>query len=496
MVGRIIGPYRVISPIGKGGMGEVFLAEDTRLGRKVALKLLSEELTSQAERVLRFQQEARAASALNHPNILTIHEIGQTGEAHFMATEFVEGVTLRDHMKRGVMSVQEVVDIGTQIATALVAAHAAGIVHRDIKPENVMIRHDGLIKVLDFGIAKLLQPQLAMSDPEATTRVGLKTRPGALMGTVSYMSPEQARAMEVDERSDIWSLGVMLYEMIGRRRPFEGPTMSHIIVSILESEPASLATLSPDVSLDIQQVVTRCLEKDRDKRYQTMRDVAAELQTIKSNLYFEARLRSGAPSVGSPSVPTLVVEGTPSHSTAQSLSRRRKTRSAIDSLAVLPLVNASLDPNMEYLSDGITENIINNLAQVPKLRVVPRNTVFRYKGSEIDPQEIGKALHTRAVLTGRVRQLGDRLIVGVELVDVVSESQLWGEQFNLEFTDIFKIQEEIATEIIEKLRLKLTDTDKKRLAKRHTRKTESYRAGFEGSLLLEQANGRRTEKRN
>ena len=483
LIGTLIDHYRVVSLIGKGGMGEVYLAHDTRLGRQVALKLLSGELTSQTERVRRFQQEARAASALNHPNILTIHEIGQTDAGHFIATELVEGMTLREHMMRARMRFQEVLDVGTQVASALVAAHAGGIVHRDIKPENVMIRRDGLVKVLDFGIAKLVEHD-APRDPEAVTRMMMSTSPGAMIGTVAYMSPEQARGLTVDARADIWSLGVMLYEMLTCRRPFEGPTMSHIIVSILEHEPVALTSLSPDIPVEIQRIVSRSLVKEQDERYQTINDMLADLQTVKENVYFEARLRAGAATVFSESGPSpeiaLEKPQRPSDSTGRFTPRKQRTRSGIDSVAVLPLVNASADPNMEYLSDGITENIINNLTQVPKMRVVPRNTVFRFKGRESDPKQIGQALNARVVLTGRVRQLGDRLIVGVELVDVVTESQLWGEQFNREFTDIFKIQEEIAGEIIEKLRLKLTDTEKKRLAKRHTRKTESYQSYLKG----------------
>ena len=274
----------------------------------------------------------------------------------------------------------------------------------------------------------------------------------------------------------------MLYEMLTCRRPFEGPTISHIIVSILEHEPAPLVKLSPDVPGEIERIVSRCLRKDKDERYQTMNDVLVELQTAKENLHFEARLRAGTATVVSESArsPVMKPQGSLSDSSGRFASKRRTTRSSIDSLAVLPLMNASADSNMEYLSDGITENIINNLTQLPKLRVVPRNTVFRYKGTEIDPQEIGQAFNVRVVLTGRVRQFGDKLIVGVELVDVASDSQLWGEQFNREVTDIFKIQEEIASEIIEKLRLKLTDTEKKRLAKRHTRKTESYQLYLKG----------------
>ena len=474
ITGSLIDHYRIVSLIGKGGMGEVYLAQDMQLGRQVALKLLSGDLTVQTERVRRFQQEARAASALNHPNILTIYQIGQTETAYFIATEFVEGETLRERLTRARMELQEAVDVAAQVASALGGAHAAGIVHRDIKPENVMIRRDGIVKILDFGIAKLIE-QDVQTDSEALTKMMMSTSPGVMIGTVAYMSPEQARGSTVDARSDIWSLGVMLYEMLAHHRPFEGPTMSHVIVSILEHEPAPLG---PDVPVDVQQIVSRALHKESKRRYPMINDMLAALQTTKENLHFAARVRAGAATIisesGSPELPLT------KESTARFASRKQRTRASIDSLAVLPLVNASADPNMEYLSDGITENIINNLAQVPKLRVVPRNTVFRYKGKEIDPHEIGQTLNARVVLTGRVRQHGDRLIVGVELVDVLSESQLWGEQFNREFTDIFKIQEEIASEIIEKLRLQLTDTEKKRLAKRHTRKTESYQLYLKG----------------
>jgi len=475
ITGNLIDHYRIGSLIGKGGMGEVYLAQDIQLGRQVALKLLSGDLTVQTERVRRFQQEARAASALNHPNILTIYQIGQTETAYFIATEFVEGETLRERLTRAPMELQGAVDVATQVASALGAAHAAGIVHRDVKPENVMIRRDGIVKVLDFGIAKLIEQEL-QTDSEALTKMKMSTNPGVMIGTVAYMSPEQARGYAVDARSDIWSLGVVLYEMLVQRRPFEGPTMSHIIVSLLEHEPAPLAT---DVPVDVQRIVSRALRKVQNDRYPTINDMLTELQTAKENLHFAARVRAGAATVISESGPSPELPLT-KESTGRFTSKKQRTRSSIDSLAVLPLVNASSDPNMEYLSDGITENIINNLAQLPKLRVVPRNTVFRYKGREIDPHEIGQALNARVVLTGRVRQHGDRLIVGVELVDVSSQSQLWGEQFNREFTDIFKIQEEIASEIIEKLRLRLTDTERKRLAKRHTRKTESYQLYLKG----------------
>jgi serine/threonine protein kinase/Flp pilus assembly protein TadD len=483
ITGRQIGHYRVISMLGKGGMGEVYLAHDTRLGRQIALKLLPEELTLEPERVRRFQREARAASALNHPNILTIYEIGQSNAVHFIATEFIDGVTLRQHMTGARMGLQEVLDVSAQVASALVASHNAGIVHRDIKPDNIMIRQDGIVKVLDFGIAKLLERNASFNDPDAPTRVMTSTSPGVVIGTASYMSPEQARGLAVDDRADIWSLGVTVYEMLSGRLPFEGPTISHVIVSILEHEPALLTDTPPA----LQRIVARSLSKERKERYQTISEMLAELQALKQDLYFDAQLKAraatAAPSEKDKSIGITIrnPHGASSRASGSSTSsRRQRTRAGIDSLAVLPLLNDSADPNMEYLSDGITENIINNLSQLPKLRVVPRNTVFRYKGKQIDPQKIGQALNTRAIVTGRVRQIGDRLIVGVELVDVVNESQLWGEQFNLELTDIFKVQEEIAREIIEKLRLKLTETEKKRLAKRHTRNTESYQLYLKG----------------
>jgi eukaryotic-like serine/threonine-protein kinase len=477
MIGAVIDHYRVVSLIGRGGMGEVYLAQDIRLGRQVALKLLSGELTQQTERVRRFQQEARAASALNHPNILTIHEIGQTDEGQFIATEFVEGITLREHMTQTRLGVQEVLEVVTQIASGLVVAHAAGIVHRDIKPDNVMIRSDGLIKVLDFGIAKLIE-QDASTNPEAATKI-MSTTPGVMIGTVSYMSPEQARGLSVDARTDIWSLGVLVYELLARRWPFEGPSTSHIIVSILEHEPMPLVQVSPNVPIEIQSVLSRSLEKNTDDRYQTMSEMLADLQTVKEKVLFEGRSRASAATFISTTASSQVLPAQKSPS-GPLISKRQRTRSVIDSVAVLPLLNTSADANMEYLSDGITESLINNLAHVPKIRVVPRNTVFRYKDKEIDPQKVGQALNARAVLTGRVRQIGDRLIVGVELVDVAGETQLWGEQFNVEFTDIFKVQEEIASEIIEKLRIKLTHTEKKRLAKRHRPNTESYRLYLKG----------------
>ena len=262
VAGQMVGHFRIASVLATGGMGEVYLADDTRLGRKIALKLLPPQFTVNADRVRRFEQEARAASALNHPNIVTIHEIGQTDSLHFIATEFVDGETLREHMANTRMTIGEVLDIAAQVASALQAAHEAGIVHRDVKPENVMLRRDGIVKVLDFGLAKLAPHQAVAVDPQAPTKSMVKTNPGVVMGTVGYMSPEQARGAEVDARTDIWSLGVVLYEMVTGRAPFEGETPSHVIVSILESEPPPLAR-DAEVPAELERIVAKALRKER-----------------------------------------------------------------------------------------------------------------------------------------------------------------------------------------------------------------------------------------
>ena len=288
--GTRIGRYEIRSKLGAGGMGVVYLAEDTQLGRQVALKLLPENLTDDKERLGRFKQEARAASTLNHPNILTIHEIGQEGSLHFIATEFIDGATLRQHMKDTRMKVYEVLDVLIQVAGALAAAHEAGIVHRDIKPENIMVRRDGYLKVLDFGLAKLTEPQTAKS--EASTLV--QTDPGVVMGTAQYLSPEQARGLEVDARSDIFSLGAVLYEMIASRTPFEGTTKSEVVAAILEREPQPLARFARDVPGELERIVTKALAKDREERYQTVKDLLVDyLDFSRNGKYLVVNRRNG-----------------------------------------------------------------------------------------------------------------------------------------------------------------------------------------------------------
>jgi serine/threonine-protein kinase len=522
---RQIGPYRILSPLGAGGMGEVFLAHDTRLGRKVALKLLPDYFTRDEQRVRRFQQEARAASALNHPNIITIYEIGESEGRHFIVAEFVEGETLRQTMAKGRSSLTEAIDIGMQAAGALAAAHQAGIVHRDIKPENLMVRPDGLMKVLDFGLAKLVEGQAIATGTQSPTVARVDTDPGTVMGTAHYMSPEQARGLAVDARTDLFSLGVVVYEMVAGRTPFAGDTSSDVIAAILKMEAPPLSEHRPDAPPELQWIVSKALRKDRDERYQTAKDLLGDLKNVREEIQLQAKLeRSLSPASSGKAAATTssgealaettskqaietgaarVAHATSSAEHLTSEIKEHKTAVAltlailliavaalvyfsvgkpkpIDSIAVLPFVNGSNDADAEYLSDGIAESLINSLSQLAKLRVVPRSTVFRYKGQAIDPQAVGRDLGVRAVLTGRVVQRGGTLNVQIELIDVASLSQLWGEQYNRKLSDILAVQQEISKEISEKLQLRLTGEEKRQLARSYTDNTEAYQLYLKG----------------
>jgi len=486
VIGHILGRYKILAELGAGGMGEVYLVEDTHLGRKVALKALPPSFTGDTERVHRFQQEARAASGLNHPNILTIHEIGEADGRRFIATEYVEGETLRETLLKSLrMSLSETLNVVIQMVSALAAAHTAGIIHRDIKPENIMLRTDGLVKVLDFGLAKLTERQ----DTALEAPTLMHTQPGILVGTVTYMSPEQARGQEVDARSDIWSTGVVLYEMLAGRNPFEAMTPSDVIACILTKEPVPLSSYRLEIPAELEWITYKALNKDREERYQTVKELSSDLRRLKQRLEFETQMERSAPHqfsdvekfglTGSSGVkiarPSNLSRKPPPH------RKRRLTKSkAIDSLAVLPLLNASADSEMEYLSDGITESIINALSQLPKLKVMARSTVFRYKGLEVDPQQVGRELDVRAVLVGRVLKHDDQLIVGVELVDAADGSQVWGEHYNRQFADILSVQEVIADGITEKLQLKLSGEEKKQLTKRYTDNIEAYQLYLQG----------------
>ena len=518
--GTRFGRYEIRSPIGAGGMGEVYLAEDTQLDRTVALKVLPPDIASDQQRMQRFIQEAKAASALNHPNILTIYGIGEADSACFIATEFIDGITLRERVLKAPMPIGDVLEVGMQVASALSAAHEAGIVHRDIKPENIMLRPDGYIKVLDFGLAKLTEKAGARKQTDASTL--LETDPGVVMGTIVYMSPEQARGMTVDGRSDVWSLGVVLYEMIAGRPPFGGETKSDVISLILQKEPPPLARFAPGVPAEMDRIVMKALAKDTEERYQGVKDLLIDLRRLKQRLDVDAEIErtgSGTGPVGTSggqTVPasfqsaarTIEVSGPRPTSSAEYIVGELKqhkrwvvpvaaalliaatalvyfffmqsSRTAIDSIAVLPLVNANNDPNTDFLSDGITESLINSLSQIPELRVMARSTAFRYKGQELDPQKIGRELDVRAVLTGRVLQRGDTLTIQVDLVDTRDGSQLWGEQYNRKLSDILVVQQSISREVSEKLRLKLSGEQQEQLTKRYTDSTEAYELYLRG----------------
>ncbi|MCA1557958.1 MAG: protein kinase, partial [Acidobacteria bacterium] len=370
--GTFIGRYEVRSLLGTGGMGEVYLAQDTQLDRTVALKILPDDLARDQLRMRRFIQEAKSASALSHPNIITIYEVGEADETHFIATEFVDGETLRQRIDKEKFGLDEVLEISIQVASALAAAHHAGIVHRDIKPDNIMVRRDGYVKVLDFGLAKLTEKahERTLSAPEAMTLVN--TEPGLVVGTVSYMSPEQARGLAVDTRSDIWSLGVVMYQMLTSHEPFEAPTATDQIVAILERQPPPLSHYTDDVPVEIERVVLRALAKDRGDRYQTIEEMLADLRHAGKRLAFQTELHRSM-SAGELNLAQInntvlsqsaslalaaPVTSAPSSPKQQSsiTKRRRPRKKTIDSIAILPLTNMSGDPNTEYLSDGITES--------------------------------------------------------------------------------------------------------------------------------------------
>ena len=519
-------------------MGEVYLAYDTSLRRQVAVKLLPAEFTQNKLRLSRFEREAYAASSLNHPYILTIYEIGEQGGQHFIATEYIEGESLRHHMARTRMELREVLDVASQVTSALSAAHQAGIVHRDIKPENIMLRQDGFVKVLDFGLAKLADAAVAAqpeaTDAEAPTKTKVvNTEPGVVMGTASYMSPEQARGLEVDARTDIWSLGVMLYEMVAGRLPFEGATTTDVLTMILHREPPSLLLYRKDVPAELERIVEKALTKEKEERYQLAKDLGLDLKRLKQRLEMEAELErsitpeeearqaSGRLSVGSrePAIsgttqaaaaaPTAEASAAHTVSSAEyvvgEIKRHKRGallvlatlliavaatfaynyfarggRTAIGSIAVLPFTNTSGDANMEYLSDGISESLINALSQLPQLKVIARSSAFKYKGKEVDPQEVAKALGVQAVVTGRVVQRGDNLQISAEMVDVRDKTQLWGEQYSRKLTDVQAVQEEIARTISEKLRLRLSGAQEQQLAKRATANPEAYQLYLNG----------------
>jgi len=481
LIGHQLGSYKVLSLLGVGGMGQVYLAQDQRLERTVALKILPMDLASDPDRMRRFVREAKAASSLKHPNVAIIFEIGESNDTHFIAMEYVEGQTLAARTNGRPLETAEILDIGIQVADALDEAHGKGITHRDIKPANIMLTHRGQPKVLDFGLAKITRSEEHVADSDVSTAVSTET--GVVMGTVQYMSPEQVLGKDLDQRSDVFSLGVVLYEMTTGRLPFSGANASETTDRILHAQPEAVARFNYNVPAELERIVRKCLEKDRERRYQSTRELLIDLKALRqaSDSAGNTHEKATAQPVGklrrlifaTVALVLLALVGLETY-------RLGWRRQAMDSLAVLPFLNESGDPNMEYLSDGITESLIRSLSQLPKLRVMARSTVFRYKGKEVDPQRAGRDLHVQAAVTGRVQQRGEILIIAVEMVDVEKGSQLWGGRYTRKPADIFAIQEEISKEISDKLRLRLSGEDEKRLTKRYTENPEAYQAYLKG----------------
>ena len=517
--------YRIVSKLGAGGMGEVYLAQDTKLNRKVALKILPPELAANRDRMRRFVQEAQAAAALNHPNIAHIYEIGESDDRNFIAMEFVDGVTLRAKIHDEKSDLRTLLKHLLQVADGLAKAHGSGIVHRDLKPDNIMITVDGHAKVLDFGLAKLLETRPESTDETGEAATALMpvqhSTPGVVMGTVGYMSPEQAKAKPVDQRSDIFSFGCILYEAATGRKPFAGDSVVDTLHKIIHDPAPAISDFNPSASPELQRVIRKCLAKEPAKRYQTIRDTANDLEELIEEMKgMPIMERSVAPSTSASTrsgpggtdqyvraETTVSSTHSPSSSAEYIVSEFKRHKfvvalvlvllvgsavglflyknagnrgTAIDSIAVLPFQNRSSDADTEYLSDGLAESLIYRLSQLPNLKVSPTSSVMRYKGKNTDIDQIARELEVDAVMSGRVSQRGEDLTISVELVDARTKKLLWAEKYDRKMSDLLATQREIATAITQKLELKLSGNDAKGITKRYTDSNDAYQLYLKG----------------